>query len=83
MSGMAGAHPPEMAQKEDEIGVLRENLDQLEKSRYKIDQKSRFAKSEYDAVKYSFEVKEKANLTDEAAELRSVMDDLLVEKSTL
>lgn len=66
----------QVAEKEDEIKPTKLALRLLEVERYKIDQKNRFAKSEYDAVKYRYEIRMEKNLEEEAAEYRELMNEL-------
>ena len=71
-----------VADKEDEIKPTRLTLRSLEEERYKIDQKNRFAKSEYDAVKYKYEIRMDKNLAEEAAESRELMNELTSDMNT-
>ena len=66
----------QVAEKEDEIKPTKLALKLLEEERYRIDQKNRFAKSEYDAVKYKYEIRMEKNLEKEAAEYRELMNEL-------
>ena len=63
-----------MADQEEKIEAANDHYSSLDKKRYKIDQDFRFAKSEFDAVKYSYEVQLEENLTDGAAESKLLMD---------
>ena len=63
-----------MAEQEEKVEAANDVYSSLDKKRYKIDQDFRFAKSEFDAVKYSYEVQFEENLTESAAESKLLMD---------
>ena len=62
-----------MANQAEKVEVANDHYSSLDKKRYKIDQDYRFAKSEFDAVKYRYEVQSEENLLEEAEETRREM----------
>ena len=63
-----------IAEQEEKVEAANDQYLGLDKKRYRIDQDFRFAKSEFDAVKYSYEVQLKKDLTESAAESKLLMD---------
>jgi len=63
-----------MAEQEEKVKAANDHYLSLDKKRYKIDQDFRFAKSEFDAVKYRYEVQKEENLLEEAGETKREMD---------
>ena len=62
-------------EREEEIESALDNLSSLEDDWYRIDQKYRFAKSEYDAFKYSYEMQLEDDLISEAEHSKIEMDN--------
>ncbi len=65
-------------EREKEIELAQNNLTSLEDEWYMIDQTYRFAKSKYDAKKYSYEVQLEENLAAEAEQLKNEMNEFSV-----
>ena len=63
-----------MTGQEEKVEAANDRYSILDNKRYKIDQDFRFAKSEFDAVKYRYEVQMKEDLLEEAAETKHEMD---------
>jgi len=63
-----------MAEQEEKVKLANDHYSSLDKKRYKIDQDYRFAKSEFDAVKYRYELQSEENLLEEAEETKHEMD---------
>ena len=63
-----------MAEQEEKVKIANDHYSSLDTKRYKIDQDYRFAKSEFDAVKYRYEVQSEENLLEEAKETKREMD---------
>ncbi len=71
-----------MAEQEEKVGAANDHYSSLDKKHYKIDQDFRFAKSEFDAKKYLYEVQSEENLLEEAAETRHEMDGYSADMNT-
>ncbi|MCH7887603.1 MAG: c-type cytochrome [Candidatus Marinimicrobia bacterium] len=63
-----------IAEQEEKVEAANDQYLSLDKKHYRIDQDFRFAKSEFDAVKYSYEVQLEEDLTESAAESKLLMD---------